>query len=109
MLPRSKKRVAIEASNLFGLLTSLRFRVEDAQSDDPWFNQVKLLAVENGPLDQFKETLEKIVAQISPSRKRDQVKSVLTWKFTKSDVDNAIKRMDRLTSLVQCALTQDLL
>jgi hypothetical protein len=28
-------KVAIEASNLFSLLTSLRFRVEGARSDDP--------------------------------------------------------------------------
>ena len=106
---REQAKVAVEASNLYGLLTSLRFRVEEVQSKDPWFNQVKLLGRENGPLDQFKEVLDKMVLQISSSRKRDQVKSVLTWKFTKLEVEDALKRMERLKSLIQCALTADML
>lgn len=106
---REQAKVAVEASNLYGLLTSLRFRVEEVKSEDPWFNQVKLLGRENGPLDQFKEVLDKMVLQISSSRKRDQVKSVLTWKFTKLEVEDALKRMERLKSLIQCALTADML
>ena len=106
---REQAKVAVEASNLYGLLTSLRFRVEEVQSEDPWFNQVKLLGRENGPLDQFKKVLDKMVLRISSSRKRDQVKSVLTWKFTKLEVEDALKRMERLKSLIQCALTADML
>jgi hypothetical protein len=106
---REQVKVAVEASNLYGLLNSLRFRVEEARSGEPWFNQVKLLGVENGPLDQFKDLLEKMVEQIPSSRKRDQVKSALTWKFTKLEVEDALKRMERLKSLIQYALTEDLL
>ncbi|KIV93472.1 hypothetical protein PV10_04684 [Exophiala mesophila] len=105
---REQAKVAVEASSLYGLLTRLRFRVEEARSSDPWLNQVKLLGRENGPLDQFKDILEKMVEQISSSRKRDQVKSALMWKFTKSEVDDALKRMERVKSLIQCALTEDL-
>ena len=59
-----QQKVAIEASNLSSLLTRLRFRVEEAensQSDDPWFNQVKRLGIENGPLEQLKNILETMV------------------------------------------------
>ncbi len=106
-----QKQVAMEASNLYGLLTSLRFRVEEARSSDPWFHQVRLLGVENGPLDQFKSILEKMVDQISTlsSCKRAQMKSALTWKFTKQEVDNTLRRMERLKTLIQCALTNDLM
>ena len=106
---REQAQVALEASNLYSLLTSLRFQVEEARSNDPWFNRVKLLATENGPLDQFKDALEKMVEQIPSSRRRDKVKSVLTWNFTKVEVENALKRMERLKSLIQCALTEDVL
>lgn len=102
-------QVAVEASNLYSLLTSLRFRVEAARSDDPWFNQVKMLGIHDGPLDQFKLVLEGMVGQISSSRKRDQIRSALLWKFTKPEVENALKRMERLKSLINCALTGDLL
>jgi hypothetical protein len=101
-------KVAVEASNLYGLLIALRFRVEEARSDDPWFNQVKLLGTGNGPLDQFKDILETMVNQLSTSRKRDQIKAALLWKFTKKEVENALARMERLKSLISCALTNDL-
>lgn len=102
-------KVAVEASNLFSLLTSMRFRVEGTRSDDPWFNQVKMLGTNNGPLDQLRETLEEMVETISSSRKRDQIKSALMWKFTKSQVDEMLQRMERLKSLITCALANDLL
>lgn len=50
-----------------------------------------------------------MVEQISSSRKRDQIKAALTWKFTKSEVENALKRIERLKSLIQCALSGDVL
>ena len=102
-------KVAVEASSLYSLLTSLRFRIEAVRSDDPWFNQVRMLGLQDGPLDQFKDVLERMVEQISSSRKRDQIKSALMWKFTKSEVENALKRMERLKSFINCALTGDLL
>jgi hypothetical protein len=41
---------AIEASNLHSLLLNLRFRLEEGGSE-PWYNAVRALSVENGPLD----------------------------------------------------------
>ncbi|OQV10804.1 NACHT domain-containing protein isoform 2, partial [Cladophialophora immunda] len=104
-----QKKVAVEAGNLYGLLTNLRFQVEEARFNDPWFNQVKLLGVPNGPLDQFKGVLESMVKQLPTSRKRDQVKSALLWKFTKKEVEDALARMERLKTLISCALTNDLM
>jgi hypothetical protein len=106
---KDQAKVAVEASNLYNLLTTLRFRVEEARSDDPWFHQVKLLGIENGPLDQYKDALETIVDKLPSPRKGDQIKSALLWKFTKGEVDNIWARMERLKSLVNCALTNDLL
>ena len=106
---KEQAHVTVEAGNLHTLLTGLRFRMEAARSSDPWFNQVKLLGRPNGPLDQFKEVLEKMVGHMPGSTKRDQVKSALMWKFTKTQVEDALQRMERLKTLVQCALTGDLL
>ena len=105
-----QREVAIEASNLYSLLTSLRFRVEAAQSTDPWFQQVKLLGFKKGPLDQLKDALETMIRKLSSSsRKRDQIKSALMWNFAKLEVEEILKRMERLKSLITCALTNDLL
>ena len=105
-----QREVAIETSNLYGLLTSLRFRVEAARYADPWFQQVQLLGFKNGPLDQLKDNLETMIRKLSSSsRKRDQIKSALMWNYTKSEVEEVLKRMERLKSLITCALTNDLL
>lgn len=104
-----QKKVAVEASNLYSLLLNLRFRVEEAQSDDPWFNEVKLLGADNGPLAQFKHILERLVEQITTSRTRDRVKSALTWKWAKSEVDEALKQMERLKTLINISLNNDTL
>lgn len=102
-----QKKITVEACNLYSLLTTLRFRVEDARTDDPWFDQVKLLNVANGPLDQFKQVLDRIMERISPSGKKERIKSALVWQWTKSDIDEALQQMERLKTLVNIALTND--
>ena len=79
-----QKNVAIEASNLYALLTGLRFRVEAAGvADDLWFQQVKMLGCKKGPLDQLSKTLAAMIEKIpSSSRKRDQIHLMLKWQWT---------------------------
>jgi hypothetical protein len=53
--------MANEAVNLYGLSTTLRLQVEEAekfQSDDPGFNQGKLVGIENGPIEPPKNIVE---------------------------------------------------
>ena len=106
-----QRQMAIEASNFYALMTSLRFRVEVAQSTNPWFQQVKMLALKDGPLEQFRDILEKMTKKILPSssRMRDQISSALMWKFTKSEVQEMLQRIGRLASITNHALTGDLL
>ncbi|KIX09177.1 uncharacterized protein Z518_00256 [Rhinocladiella mackenziei CBS 650.93] len=105
---KEQDQAAVEARNLCTLLTFLRCRVEGARFDDPWFTQVRSLGMENGPLDQFKASLETIVGKLSSSRKREQIKSALLWKLTKQDVESILSRIERLKTLINCALTNDL-
>ena len=107
-----QRMVAIEASNLYGLLTSLRLRIEAVRFADPLLQQIKILGLRNGPLDQLKDTLQKMVDRIptvSSTSMRDQIKSALRWEFTKAEIDGALKRMERLKSLITCVLTNDVL
>lgn len=108
---REQKELETETQNLCGLLNTLRFRVEGAQSNhkDPWFNEAKVLGVENGPLDQYKHVLEGLLGQIPAPGRREQTKSALTWPFKKRMVEEALRRMERLKSLIQWALSEDTL
>lgn len=67
-----------------------------------------MLGFKNGPLDQLNKALAAMIEKIqSSSRKRDQIKSKLMWQWTKSEIDELLMRMERLKSLINCALTDD--
>lgn len=106
----SKDRVkcAVETANLYSLLVSLRFRLEGS-SHEPWYNAVRALEVQNGPLDQFKQVLEQLQLQTRMTG-RGRLKNIgnkLMWKFSKEEVNSMLARTERLKTLVQVALDMD--
>ena len=62
---KERAKCAVEASNLHSLLLNLRFRLEEGSADTPWYTAVRALAVENGPLDQFKQALETLQTKMT--------------------------------------------
>ena len=84
---KDQAQLAVEASNIYCLLTSLRFRVEQCNDEDKWFTAVRNLGTKNGPLDQVREALEQLKAKTEPS---DGVKTVgkqpmLEWDKLKTE------------------------
>ncbi|MCJ1469647.1 hypothetical protein MMC07_008283 [Pseudocyphellaria aurata] len=103
---KDRIRCAVEASNTYGLLVSLRFRLEES-SNEPWYNAVRALGVENGPLDQFKQALEQLRTRMTGGSTLKKVGDALTWKFSKEEVTCILGRIERLKTLVQVALEMD--
>jgi hypothetical protein len=72
------KKVAVEAGNLYALLSNLRSQVEEARSNDSRFNQVKRWEFLNGPLDLFKGILESMVKNCQHLGKRhNQISTIV--------------------------------
>lgn len=105
--PKECQQCAIEASSLLHLLTTLRYRLEQAQTGDPWFTVIRALNVENGPLDQYKQALEQLWSRIDVGNGAQNIKRRLVWKFSKAEVATILVRMERLKSLVSIALEND--
>lgn len=106
--PRDRATCAIEAANLHSLLTNLRFRLEEGNGSAPWFTAVRGLAVENGPLDQFKQSLKLLQTRITGGRSRfEEPIGVLVWKFKKEEIVSIIQCMERLKTLIGIALQMD--
>ena len=57
---KDRARLAVEALNLYSLLITLRYRLEEGRSNEAWYTAVRSLGVQNGPLDQYKDTLEQL-------------------------------------------------
>ncbi|KAF2121350.1 ankyrin repeat domain-containing protein [Lophiotrema nucula] len=96
-----------EAANLYSLLTALRFHLEEKNSRDPWYTAVRALAVENGPLDQFKQALEQLQTKLTGTGRLGAAGNVLIWKFKKEEIASILGRMERLKTLVEIALQMD--
>ena len=105
---KDQAQLAVEASNIYGLLTTLRLRVEQSNAHDPWFSAVHDLGRENGPLDQAKEALERLVLKLEPCQGMQRLGKQLLWKFEKSEMRDILDKIERIKSLVNVALTDDL-
>jgi hypothetical protein len=105
--PKECQQWAIEAVNLLSLLTSLRYRLEQATNSDPWYTAIRALNVENGPFDQYKQALEQLLSNVTIQDGLQKVKRRVVWKFNKAEVERIFERMERLKSLVSIALEMD--
>jgi len=107
---KDQARCAIEASNVYYLLTNLKYRLEEAKSENaPWHTAVRSLAATNGPLDQYKSALEQLQSKVTTASASRLHKAgrALVWKFTKDEVAGILSRIERLKSLIQIALEMD--
>lgn len=105
--PKDRARLVDEASNLNALLRKLRYRLDDASLKEPWFNEVKLLALPNGPLEQYRAILEQLYSKATAPGALGTVRHALLWKFNKLDVENMLSRMERLKSHIHIVLDMD--
>ena len=104
---KDRAECAVEASSLYSLLLNLRFRLEGGDASQPWYVAVRALAVENGPLDQFKQALQTLQARMTDGGRLKKAGDALMWKFKKEEVAGILARMERLKTLVEIALQMD--
>ena len=107
-MTKDQNQLAVEASNIYSLLVSLRFRVEQSNAHDPWFTAIRNLGMKNGPLDQVRGALAQMVAKIEPSNGAKKLGKQLMWRFEKSEVRDILDKIERIKTLVGIALTDDL-
>lgn len=107
--PRERARLTTEVYNLCSLLARLRDRVDEAGSEDPWFNVVRKLGVKDGPLDDFEITLERLRSKLESVGGFKKVGKILGWKFDKVEINEMLAKIERLKTLIALALADDLL
>ena len=105
----SKERASLfqEASSLLPLLVSLQARVNAAKPSEPWFNDVGLLGIENGPLDQLREALVQLTDKLKPKKGVEKAARAFIWTLDKAFCDNILHKIERVKSSVSLALQGD--
>ena len=105
--PKERTRVLQEVSGLFGLLVTLKSLVDDCDPQDPWLRATTRLATSNGPLEQYRCALERLVGKIMPGDGLRKIGQALVWKFTKEDISDLLSQIERVKSLIDIALGMD--
>jgi hypothetical protein len=101
---QGRAQCAIEVANLHGLLFQLRFRIEGIDSKETSYIAIQALTVEKGPLDQFKEALEMLEANMTGRGRLLKAGRALLWKFKKEEIACILDRMERLKTSIGVVL-----
>ncbi len=104
---KGRRQCVLELVNLYSILYQLDFRQVKGAASGRWYTAVRDLAVENGPLDQFKEELEMLQDKLTNGGRLKQVGEVPVWKFKKEEVASILGRMERLKTQFEIALQVD--
>ncbi|KAJ6192456.1 ankyrin repeat domain-containing protein [Bipolaris maydis] len=105
--PKDRAKCAVEVSNLHSLLLSLRFHLEEEEASQSCSVAVRELAVENGPLDEFKQALETLQARMTDGGRLKKASNALMWKFKKEEISEVLARIERLKTHILVALHMD--
>jgi hypothetical protein len=105
--PKERTRILQEASGLVGLLITLKGLIDDCDPQDPWLRATSNLATPDGPLDQYKLTLESLIKNIMPNDGLRKVSQMVAWKFSKDEVVGLLSQIERVKSLINIALGMD--
>jgi hypothetical protein len=105
--PNDRARLAQEAKNLLSLLITMRYKVEEANTVDPWFTNIRFLGTVNGPLDQFKEAMEDLARKLQPEPGIRKFSQNLIWTIDKKECSETLTKIERLKTLILLARQED--
>lgn len=105
--PKDRAKLAREATGLLALFTDLRYRVEETNSNDPWFTGLRSLGAHGGPLTEFQTAMEEIANKLAPASGVVNLKRVLRWTLDKKEMDTILSKIERLKTLVGLTLQKD--
>ena len=90
-----------------GLLTLIKDHTEKAEWGETWPVIVKWLATPNGPLEQFKRALERLMQKLQPASGVKKAVKGLIWSFQKEEIKNILKTIERQKTFLTLALQND--
>lgn len=105
--PAERNEITKECVSLLGQLNDLKSRAETTDPTDPWFDGVRKLACGDGPLEQFKESLEKLAKALKPAKGAKKYGKMILWPLSKQETQTALSHIHRLQTLIAAVLTQD--
>lgn len=108
--PKGRLALIDEAQNWLKLFSNLSNRAKEAKKnhDLRWYDGIRKLGGEKGPLELFKKALEVLATRLKPSSSaiKGAARSLL-WTFDRTEVANTLDTMGRITSHINLVLAGD--
>jgi hypothetical protein len=103
-----RSELLLEVQNLVPLLEDLHNRIQIADSNDPWIENVRILNRPGGPIDRFRSTLGRLQKSLAPgSSKVATIKHKFTWPFDKKQLRCWLDETERFKTYLILALQND--
>lgn len=97
-------KILLEVSSVSDLLYQLK---EGTEEEEISFRTVRSLCVPEGPLEQFKASLETLVSKLKPVAGWRKAGKALTWPFRSEEINNILGTIERQKALFGLALEND--
>ena len=98
-----------EASSLLPVLLSLQTQVDLAKGPEPWFQNLRALDVDNGPLDQLQNALEHLAKKLKPKKGVKDITRAFVWTLERDVCFEVFQTIERVKSSISLALEGDTL
>lgn len=99
-----RRRLLVEIKAVENLLFTLDDTVKASQLKGEFKGIVKMLIIPNGPLDLFREALERLKSRLAGAGK---VRKALKWPFDKAEVSDLLSTLEGLKSSFTLAIGID--
>src|SRR5271169_6592143 len=98
-----RKKLLRETTGTLNFLVLLKNQAEEKE----WANTLRIIALPNGPVEQFRIALERLASKLSPTGGVKGVGNTLTWYFQKDEINEILSTIERQKSLFNLALEND--
>ena len=100
-----RQRILSELCHINCILYTLQDQA--TQGDSSWSLTLQSLNVPNGPLEQFKKTLEILANKLRPAHGWKKVSKAIAWPFEKQEIQEFLNTIERQKSLFNLARQHD--
>lgn len=100
-------KLLVELSGTCCLLETVKDAAERAKWSGAWLPSMQTLAAPNGPLQQFKELLEKLAVKLNPGHGLKKIGKAMSWPFERVEIRESLADLERYKLLFSIAMQRD--
>ena len=102
-----RQSILKEIAYTSGFLTLFKDLAEKAKWGEAWSVTATSLAAPNGPLEQFRRALERLVTKLQPASGVKKAVKVFVWPFQKEEIKDILDTIERQKTYFTLALQND--